>query len=238
MQDFDPANPYADNTLIEERQLRGSRRSTAKHLLHSYQNKVHATMFKFLEVGKLRAFGKEIDEGSIVDHFIRAVALCLREKPEFNATYDGKLHKIYEDVNVSYAVSTEKGLVTPVLRNADKLSLGDFYNERKRIISLVLEWKQQIKDILGGTFTITNLGNFGVDWLQPIINPPQVAILGMGRLCKKNITWDLDKSPEEKELMPMSIAFDHRVIDGSDAAEFANLIQEKVNNPKKLWEDI
>ena len=235
MQKFDVNNPYSDNTIIEERKLHGPRRVIARHLLNSYQNKVHATMHRFLEVGRLRAFIKEIKKGSIVDHFIRAVALSLREKPELNATYDGEIHRLFENVNICYAISTERGLVTPVLRNADGLSLDEFYEKRKQITSLVMEWKQDMKDILGGTFTITNLGNFGVDWLNPIINPPQVAILGMGRLCKKNITWDLNESPGIKELMPISITFDHSVIDGSGAAEFAQLIQDKINDPENLW---
>ena len=235
MQKFDVNNPYSDNTIIEERKLHGPRRVIARHLLNSYQNKVHATMHRFLEVGRLRAFIKEIKKGSIVDHFIRAVTLSLREKPELNATYDGEIHRLFENVNICYAISTERGLVTPVLRNADGLSLDEFYEKRKQITSLVMEWKQDMKDILGGTFTITNLGNFGVDWLNPIINPPQVAILGMGRLCKKNITWDLNESSGIKELMPISITFDHSVIDGSGAAEFAQLIQDKINDPENLW---
>jgi len=235
MQNFDVNNPYSGNTVIEEKKLRGSRRVVANHLLGSYQNKVHATMQKFMEVDKLISFKKEIGKGSIVDHFIRAVALSLKERPEFNATYDGDTFRTFKDVNISYAISTKSGLVTPVLRNADKLTLDEFYTKRKQITSLVMEWKQSMEDILGGTFTITNLGNFGVDWLYPIINPPQVAILGMGRLCKKNITWNIDEAPCEKVLMPMSITFDHSVIDGSGAAVFAQLIQDKINNPESLW---
>ena len=238
MQNFDVNNPYSDNSIIEEKKLRGSRKVVANHLLGSYQNKVHATMQRFLEVDKLISFKKEINKGSIVDHFIRAVALSLKEKPEFNATYDGDTFRTFKDVNISYAISTERGLVTPVLRNADKLTLDEFYEKRKQVTSLVMEWKQSIGDILGGTFTITNLGIFGVDWLYPIINPPQVAILGMGRLCKKNITWDINESPGEKVLMPMSITFDHSVIDGSGAAVFAQLIQDKINNPESLWDSI
>lgn len=99
-----------------------------------------------------------------------------------------------------------------------------------------MEWKQEMKDILGGTFTISNLGNFGVDFLHPIINPPQVAILGMGRMCKQKITWEFSELPTLKELMPMSITFDHSVIDGSGAAGFAQLLQDKINNPKHLWD--
>lgn len=236
MQSFDVSNPYSDNTIIEEKKLHGSRRVIANHLLYSYQNKVHATMHRYLEVEKLRAFANEIKKGSIVDHFIRAVALTLKEKPELNATFDGETYRIFKDINICYAINTERGLVTPVLRNTDKLMLDKFYDKRKQISALVMEWKQEMKDILGGTFTISNLGNFGVDFLHPIINPPQVAILGMGRMCKQNITWEFSELPTLKELMPISITFDHSVIDGIGAAGFAQLLQDKINNPKHLWD--
>jgi pyruvate dehydrogenase E2 component (dihydrolipoamide acetyltransferase) len=236
MQKFDVSNPYSDNVIIEEKKLHGSRRVIANHLLNSYQNKVHATMHRYLEVEKLRAFTGEIKKGSIVDHFIRAIALTLKDKPELNATFDGETYRIFKDIDICYAINTERGLVTPVLRNADRLTLDEFYGKRKQITALVMEWKQEMKDILGGTFTVSNLGNFGVDFLHPIINPPQVAILGIGRMCKQNIAWELSELPTLKELMPISITFDHSVIDGSLAAEFIQILQDKINNPKHLWD--
>lgn len=231
-------NPYADNPIIEERRLHGSRRVISKFLLESYQNKIHATMYKYMEVEKLKAFIEKVKKGSIVDHFIRAAALSLRENPELNATYDGEIHKIFKDVNISYAISTKRGLVTPVIRNADKITLEEFYSRRKSLVSLVMEWKHEKKDILGGTFTISNLGNYGVDLFSAIINPPQVAILGMARIFKQNITWELSEKPTVKELLPISLTFDHSVIDGSGAAEFLQLLQNKINNPEHLWDNV
>ena len=238
MNNFDPNNPYSNNPVLEDRKLIGARKVIASHLLKSYQTKVHTAIHRYLDVKELLAFVKRVAKGSIVDHFLRAVALSLKDMPELNATYDGTVHKLYEDVNLCYAISTKRGLVTPVIRNASTLSFEEFYSKRKEVISLVMEWKQELKDILGGTFTITNLGNFGVDWLHPIINPPQLGILGMGRLCKKIMTWDMEKEPEVKELMPISITVDHSVIDGSVAAEFAQLIQDKLDDPESLWDNI
>lgn len=238
MQSYDVNNPYADNTLIEERKLHGARKVTARHLLASYQNKVHAGQYRYLEVEKLMAFTEKIKKGSIVDHFVRAIAITLKEKRDFNSTYDGQLHRIYKDINIGYAVNTERGLVTPVLRKVDMLTIDEFYNMRKQLIKLVQEWKQEIRDILGGTFTITNLGNFNVDLLYPIINPPQVAILGMGRICKQNITWDLKEEPVMKILLPVSLTFDHSIIDGAEAAGFLQILQDKINEPEKLWDKI
>jgi len=236
IEDFDIKNPYAGCTVIEEKKLMGARKVISNHLLSSYQTKVHATMHRYMEVGKLRVFIKEIGQGSIVDHFIRAVAVSLKELPDLNATFDGEVYRIFKNINICYAIETERGLVTPVLRDADTFSIPEFYNVRKQIIAKVLEWKHEIKDILGGTFTITNLGNFNADFLHPIINPPQVAILGMGRLCKQAISWDMAEPVREKELMPISITFDHRVIDGSRAAEFAEVLQKKISEPDHLWD--
>lgn len=225
---------YSDNEVLEEMELHGSRKIVAERLRDSYQNKIHATIYRYIEIEKLEVFKEKIGKGSIIDHFIRAVALSLKEKPELNSTYDGKVYRIYRDVNIGYAVNTKRGLVTPVLKNVDILSLSEFLDERKRIINLVLEWKHGLKDIMGATFTITNMGNFGVDFTLPIINPPQVAILGISRICKLNISWD-DSPPRTRELIPVSITYDHSVIDGVGVAEFAQILQDKINNPKNLW---
>ena len=234
MNESDNFDPYSDYKIIEEKVLHGSRKMISERLKESYQNKVHASISRYMEVEKLREFTDKIKKGSIVDHFIRAVALSLSEKPAFNATYDGFTYKIYKDINISYAVNTARGLVTPVLRNADRMSLDDFCSKRREIITLVLKWKHNSSDISGGTFTITNLGNFGVDLTSAIINPPQIAILGMARTCKLNISWD-GSEPGIKELLPITVTYDHRVVDGVGAAEFAQVLQDKINNPQELW---
>lgn len=225
---------YADNKIIEEIVLKGNRKITAERLKDSYQNKVHATMYRYMEVEKLKEFKEKIQKGSIIDHFIRAVALSLKEKPELNSTFENEIYRIYESINIGYAVNSKRGLVAPVLRNADTLSLDEFLNEKNRMINLVLEWKHQLKDIMGGTFTITNMGNFGVDFTLPIINPPQVAILGISRICKLNISWD-DNPPKTRLLMPISITYDHSVIDGVGVAQFSQILQDKINTPETLW---
>jgi pyruvate dehydrogenase E2 component (dihydrolipoamide acetyltransferase) len=225
---------YKSNNVVKEIVLRGNRKIVAERLKDSYQNKVHATMYRYMEIEKLKDYKEKTAKGSIIDHFIRAVALSLKEKPELNSTFEDDIYRIYENADICYAVNSKRGLVTPVLRKADSLTLDEFLIEKNRVINLVLEWKHIIDDIMGGTFTITNLGNFGVDLTLPIINPPQVAILGMSRICTLNISWD-DKPPAPKLLMPVSLTYDHRVIDGVGVAEFAQILQNKINEPEALW---
>ena len=228
-------DPYESNEIISEKVLRGTRKFIADSLMDSYRNKIHASSFKYLEIKNLREFKERLQKGSIVDHFIRAVALSLAQKPELNATYENNTYRIYKDVNISYAVNTERGLVTPVIRNADSLDLKNFIGYRKDLTSMVLEWKHQVSDLLGGTFTITNMGNFGVDFTHPIINPPQVAILGMARICRLAISWEVSGNIEPKELLPVSLTYDHSVIDGAAVAQFLQILQDKMNNPESLW---
>ncbi len=234
MEDLNDFNPYSGNAIISEAKLHGTRKKISEHLYRSYIKKIHASMFRYIEIQKLEDFKNKFGRGSLVDHFIRIVALSLAEKKGLNATFDEGLYRIYNDINISYAVNTNKGILTPVLKYSDKLTFDEFYIKRKKIVSSVLSWKHKPEDILGGTFTITNLGNFGVDFLLPIINPPQVAILGIARTCKMNISWD-EKPPELKYLMPISITYDHSVVDGAGVADFAQLIQDKANNPEELW---
>ena len=225
---------YKSNKVIRELVLKGSRKIIADRLQDSYQNKVHASMYRYIEIEKLKTFKEKTNRGSIIDHFIRAIALSLKEKPELNSTFENDIYRIYENIDICYAVNSKRGLVTPVIRNADHLTLDEFLVEKNRVVNLVLDWKQEINDIMGGTFTITNMGNFGVDFTLPIINPPQVAILGISRICRLNISWD-DSPPESKLLMPISLTYDHRVIDGVGVAEFVQILQDKINDPGVLW---
>jgi pyruvate dehydrogenase E2 component (dihydrolipoamide acetyltransferase) len=235
MGNYEISNPYSDNEVMEEIILKGTRKVIADHLMDSYRNKIHASMSKYIEVNNLIVFKEKVGKGSLIDYFYRAVALSLQQNLKLNATYDGNVYKTYKSVNLSMAVNASRGLVTPVLKNADSLPIDDFIEQRKKIISLALDWKHKVSDIIGGTFTITNLGSYGIDFLSPIINPPQVAIMGIGRMCKLNISWNDFEKNADKQLLPVSLTYDHSVIDGAGVAAFLQILQELVFNPEKLW---
>jgi len=140
--------------------------------------------------------------------------------------------KIFADVNVGVAVATEKGLVVPVVRNADKKEVREISLALKELVEKAREGKLAREEISGGTFTITNLGMFGVDMFTPIINPPETAILGVGRLVERPVV--VDKDIVIKPVMQLSLSFDHRVVDGVPAAQFLQRVKQVLESPESL----
>ncbi len=128
-----------------------------------------------------------------------------------------------DEVNIGVAVSLPEGLITPVIRNADQKSLAQIAEEARDLASKTREGRAKPEDVTGGTFTISNLGVFDVDAFTPIINPPQVAILGVGRVVEKPII--LQGEMAKGAMMYLSLTFDHRVVDGAPAAEFLQKVK-------------
>ena len=155
------------------------------------------------------------------DLLIAAAADALTDHPGFNAHFEDGEHVLYSDVNVGVAVDTDGGLLTPVIRNVDGRGLADLNKARTALTERVLEGDFSMDDLAGGTFTISNLGMFGVDDFDPIINPPQVAILGVGRR-------------RDDATMTLSLSFDHRVENGAAAARFLGTIAENLEDPNTL----
>jgi len=163
---------------------------------------------------------------SLTVSLIPLVAQALKSSPEFNGVFENDTIKLVENINIGIAVDSKDGLIVPVIKNADKLSLTEIskslltYEEKVRTTGLSLE------DISEGTFTITNLGTFGVGHFTPLINPPQFAILGVGALEDRtsSLTGKISKT------LPLSLTFDHRVLDGANAARFLKMLKAKIEN--------
>jgi pyruvate dehydrogenase E2 component (dihydrolipoamide acetyltransferase) len=143
-----------------------------------------------------------------------------------NSTLEGEKIKVFEDVNIGVATATEHGLAVPVIRNADKKSVVELDKIIRELTEKAREGKLSKEDVSGGTLTVTNLGMYNVDFFIPIINPPEAAILGVGKITQKPIV--VDGKVEVKPLMMLSLSYDHRIIDGAPAAEFLNKIKEKI----------
>jgi len=203
--------------------LAGIRRTTAERLSLSARTAPHSTIT--MEVDMTQAVKlREQTQVSYMDMLVKAVAQALKEHRLVNATLEGEQIRVFEDINVGVAVATERGLVVPAVHNADKKSLSDTASALKELVEKAREGKLTREDVTGGTFTITNLGMYGVDVFIPIINPPETAIMGVGRVIDKPVV--VNGQITIKPVMQISLSFDHRIVDGAPAAEFLQRVKQ------------
>ena len=168
------------------------------------------------------------------DILVKAVARALREFPTMNSALEEDGIKLIDEVNIGVAVATERGLIVPVVRNADTTDLVGVVTAMKDMAARGREGKLTLKEVTSGTFTITNLGMTAVDSFTPIINPPQVGILGVGRIVKKPVV--VNDTIEIRSRITFSLTFDHRVVDGFNAAEFLRKVVEILEDGARLVE--
>jgi pyruvate dehydrogenase E2 component (dihydrolipoamide acetyltransferase) len=223
-----------DRTVREARQLSGMRRTIASRLGESYRNAAHVTVNRNVDVEELLSAKDVADrtleaEVSLSDVLLVCLSASLDEHPEFNATYEDDTHYLYDEQNVGVAVDVDNGLITPVVGDIGGKSLDEIAAERRRLMNLALSGEYTMDDLSGGTFTVTNLGVFGVDSFTPIINPPQVAILGVNRVREEPTRGE--NGVEFCSQMQFDLSFDHRVVDGADAARFLQTLAEHVRDP-------
>jgi pyruvate/2-oxoglutarate dehydrogenase complex dihydrolipoamide acyltransferase (E2) component len=212
-------------TIREERPLSPMRRLIAERLGRHEREVVRVTLHRDVDVSAL-AFhrARRPDPPSVEDYVIRACALALQEHPSFNALVSDGVHRLAAEVNIGIAVQTERGLVVPVLKDAHRLGVGEIARRRRDLVDRTRSWRHRPEDLEEGTFTVTNLGPFGVDAFTPVINPPQVAILGIGRV----------RGEPPSAVMTLSLSFDHRVADGAEAATFLQAIARALTEPGLL----
>lgn len=165
--------------------------------------------------------------------FVRIAAMALSEFRYMNATLTSTGIKELSDVNVGVAADTDRGLLVPVLRHANQLTLAQMHQSLAELSERAQNGTSLPDDLSGGTFTITNLGMFGVDAFTPIINPPETAILGIGRIVLRPTAWDGRVALREQ--LTLSLSFDHRLVDGAPAARFLARIRELIERPSALF---
>ncbi|MCG9133802.1 2-oxo acid dehydrogenase subunit E2, partial [Candidatus Poribacteria bacterium] len=166
------------------------------------------------------------------DLLVKVVASALLEHPRLNATLTDEGIHLLPDINIGVAVALEDGLVVPVVRNADKERLSEISEQVKNFAERARSNQLTPGELQGGTFTITNLGNFGVDAFTPIINPPESAILGVGRILKKPVVHE--DEIVVRSMLTLSLTFDHRVVDGAPAAQFLQTVSDCIQDPYLL----
>ena len=168
--------------------------------------------------------------------FVKACIVGLKLFPAINAEIEGQeiIYKNY--YNISFAVGTERGLVVPVLKNADEMSFADIENEIKKLSDKAKNGSLTIEDLQGGTFTISNGGVYGSMLSTPILNPPQSGVLGMHNIIERPIS--VDGEIKVCPMMYLALSYDHRIIDGKDSVSFLKSIKENLEDPRKLFLDL
>ena len=169
---------------------------------------------------------------TITDLIVRAAALVLVEHPRLNASVRDEQIHVQPEINVGVAVALDDGLIVPVVKNADRLPLSGIAAETKRMAGDARTGKAALPDLEGGTFTVSTLGSFGIDFFTPVITPGQVAILGVGRL-RDSVRWDGD-TPVRTQVLTLSLTFDHRAVDGAPAADYLRAVVDRLQHPLTL----
>ncbi len=222
----------------ERKPLDGVRRKTAEQMALAWSLIPHVTQHDQVDITDVDAFRRQ-QEGkgpklTVTAFALKAAALALKQFPQFNATLDlGNSQLILKQYyHLGVAVDTERGLLVPVLRDVDKKSVVELAQEMADLAEKARQRKLQPDDLRGGTFTVTNLGGIGGTGFTPIVNWPEVAILGMARARLQPVVRDGQVVP--RLMLPLSLSYDHRVIDGADAARFARRIAEMLENPWQM----
>ncbi|MGE4454624.1 MAG: 2-oxo acid dehydrogenase subunit E2 [Sphaerochaeta sp.] len=229
---------------IERKKLTRIQKISGPHLQKSWQIIPHVTQYDEADVTELEALRKTIKEEmkrsddpvsiSILPFIVKAVVAALKKFPEMNASFDedsGELIlKHYYHIGI--AVDTPEGLIVPVLKNADTKSVTEIARELASISQRARERKLKPEDLSGGSFSISSLGGIGGTGFTPLINPPQVAILGVSRLAKKPV-WN-GKEFTPRDILPFSVAYDHRVIDGAAGVRFTTYLATLLGDLRRV----
>jgi len=215
--------------------VRGRRKAIAKKMSKSYSNIPHVTITTEVRIDRLKEIRTYLKKNyadakiSFTDLLAFFVCKALQEYSYINAKYVGDEIIILDNINIGVAVDVEEGLIVPVVKNCEDKSLFDISNDLKQLINKSREGKIAPDDLVDGTFTITNLGTYGIKFFTPIINEPETAILGVGN-AEQKVFVENDQIVT-KNFLPLSLSFDHRAVDGGPAAKFLNRLKELIENP-------
>ncbi|WP_376796584.1 2-oxo acid dehydrogenase subunit E2 [Thermogemmatispora sp.] len=232
-----PASPASQSQPVGEPALGQVWRLMAERTSQSWSQVPHFFLLREVRAGRLLAWQSAMQqrcssEVTLTDLLVLAVAAALRAHPQVNATWqDGRI--VYQrEINVGLAVATDEGLVVPVIHGADRLSLSALAAARRELVERARSRRLRPQDLQGGTFTISNLGMYGVDAFNAIINAPQAAILAVGRVSERVIA--VEGQPAVAPTMLLSLSCDHRVLDGARAAQFLATLVALLEEPLGL----
>ena len=244
------ANPQPNQRRIqfgEEERIKMTRlrQTIAKRLKQAQENAAMLTTFNEVDMSGIMAMRKDNQEDfksrygiklGLMSFFVKACVVGLKLFPAINAEIEDQdiIYKNY--YNISFAVGTEKGLVVPVLRNADEMSFAEIEKEIKKLSEKANEGSLTIEDLQGGTFTISNGGVYGSMLSTPILNPPQSGVLGMHNIVERPV--NDNGEIKVKPIMYLALSYDHRIIDGKESVSFLKTVKENLEDPRRLFLNI
>jgi pyruvate dehydrogenase E2 component (dihydrolipoamide acetyltransferase) len=226
-----PKSPIQGTTIP----ISKHRRTTADRMSYSSQNTAPVTLTTRIDATNLVSLRQQFKAAggggvpSYTDIIIKLVAMALAEHPLLMAQWSEDQITIPTAINIGLAVDTEAGLLVPVVQNVGSLALTDISLESVRLIELARQGKLKASDMQDGVFTVTNLGSFGIDTFTPIINSPETAILGLGRIRREPAIVENQIVPRDQ--MSLSLTFDHRIVDGAPAARFLQTVSQALETP-------
>ena len=221
------------------------RQTIAKRLKQAQENAALLTTFNEVDMSNIMDMRKENQDDfqnrygvklGFMSFFVKACVVALKNFPAVNAEIEGDTIVYKNYYNISFAVGTDKGLVVPVLKNADELSFADIEKNIKQISEKARDGKLTIEDLQGGTFTISNGGVYGSMLSTPILNLPQSGVLGMHNIVDRPVV--VDGEIKIRPIMYLALSYDHRIIDGKESVSFLKMIKENLEDPRRLFLDI
>ena len=209
----------------------------AERTAQSWTSAPHFYLLREVDAGRLgswrdaakRTLGRDV---SMTDLLVRTTAAALRAHPRMNAAWADGSVRLGEEVNVGIAVAVEDGLLVPVIHGADRIGLGPIAERREDVVSRARDGSLRPEDVEGGTFTISNLGMFGVDAFNAVVNAPQAGILAVGRIAERVVA--VAGTPAVRPMLTLSLSCDHRVVDGARAAQFLDTLATLIEEPAAL----
>ncbi len=212
-------------------------RVMAERMTASWTTAPHFYLMREVNASRLIAWREQAqkcatEKITYTDLLVKIVAVALRQHPRVNAAWNDGAIVQHSEINVGIAVAIEDGLIVPVVHRADTLSLSEIASRRRDVVERAQTGKLRLDDIQGGTFTLSNLGMYGVDAFNAIVNPPQAAILAVGRIADRVVA--LDGQPVIRPMMTFTLSCDHRSIDGARGAQFLDAVAGLVEEPLGL----
>lgn len=224
------ASAYREETTSQMRRVIANRLATSIGPIPTFYLTVEIEMDKALELRKqINASVKEEEKVSVNDIIVKVAATASLKHPFVNSSYQDKTIRFYEDADVGVAVAIDEGLITPIIRAANKKGIGQISHEIKEMAARAREKKLQPEEYTGATFSISNLGMFGIEQFTAIINPPEAAIFAIGSAAPKAVV--RDGEIVIRNVMNVTMSCDHRVIDGATGAKFLQTFKQMLENP-------